>query len=110
MTKKKIQWNEGLVMFTFGLTRLNTRDMALLVDWQNTNEDLNDIDLQYLEKLRSRDESEIDAWNEEELKMRYLSFIVDFANYTNKDHEYKVYFERLWKINYHAKTQRRKAN
>lgn len=94
MATKKFQWNEGLVMDTFGLSRLNSQAMPLLTDWLMTNEDLSDIDPHYLEKLRSRAEAEVDAWNEEELKMRYLSFIVDFANYTEKDREYRIYFER----------------
>jgi len=68
--------------------------MTLLANWLVTNEDLSDIDAQYLEKLRTRAETEIDAWNEEELKMRYLSFIVDFANYSEKDRECRIYFER----------------
>ena len=70
MATKKFQWNEGLVMDTFGLSRLNSQAMPLLTDWLMTNEDLSDIDPHYLEKLRSRAEAEVDAWNEEELKMR----------------------------------------
>lgn len=44
MATKKFQWNEGLVMDTFGLSRLNSRAMPLLTDWLMTNEDLSDID------------------------------------------------------------------
>ena len=55
MATKKFQWNEGLVMDTFGLSRLNSQAMPLLTDWLMTNEDLSDIDPHYLEKpCRSR--------------------------------------------------------
>ena len=94
MSAKKIQWNEGLVMHTFGLKKVYAEEMPILTDWISANEDLSDIDTKNLERLRKRAEYEIEAWNEEELKMRYLSFIVDFANYVEKDREYRVYNER----------------
>jgi len=94
MSTKKFQWNEGLVMTTFDLKRLKTENLPLLLNWLNSDEDLSDIDKKYIEKLRRRAESEIEAWNEEELKMRYLSFIVEFADYVDEDREYRVYYER----------------
>jgi len=93
MANKKFSWNEGLVVDTFNLKRVDDEQMLLLVDWLNTNEDLNNIDFDSLEKLRIKAKLKIDAWNEEELKMNYLSFIVNYANYSD-DLEYNVYFER----------------
>jgi len=95
MAKKKFQWNEGLVIDTFLLKRLQTEKMQLLIDWISASEDLSDIDLNYLEKLRKKAKDKIDAWNEEELKMKYLSFVVEYANYNeDEEDEYNVYYER----------------
>jgi len=94
MATKKIQWNEGLVMSTFKLKRVRAENLALLSDWISAIDDLSDIDLVFLEKLRTKAEIKIDAWNEEELKMKYLSFIVEYANYSDEDDDYNVYFER----------------
>lgn len=92
-TKKKQIWNEGLVMATFNLKRLRAENMALLTEWLSAECDLSDIDWIFLEKLRTKAEIKIDAWNEEELKMKYLSFIVEYAGYDD-DEAYNVYFER----------------
>jgi len=94
MSAKKFQWNEGLVMDTFGLKKIYAKDITILVDWISANEDLSDLDLVFLEKLRAKAEIKIEAWNEEELKMHYLSYIIGFANYNDDDENYNVYFER----------------
>jgi len=94
MSKKKIHWDEGLVMDTFGLKRDYAKNSNILIDWVSANEDLSDIDLKYLEKLRNRAEIEVDSWNEEELKMNYLSFIVAYADYSQVDEVFRVYYER----------------
>ena len=94
MAAKKFQWNEGLVMDTFGLNRLRYEEVPLLTDWISAKVDLSDIDMVFLEKLRNKAELKIDSWNEEELKMNYISFIVEFADYNDEDSEYNTYFER----------------
>jgi len=94
MSTKKIIWNEGLVMDTFGLKKVYTEQMPLLVDWLSANEDLFDVDKEHLEKLRKKAELKIESWNEEELKMQYLSFIVEYANYNDDEENYTIYFER----------------
>jgi len=63
MATRKFQWNEGLVMTTFKLKRLRAENLSLLTDWISAKDDLNDIDLVFLEKLRSKAEMKIDAWN-----------------------------------------------
>ncbi len=93
MATKKFTWNEGLVIDTFNLERLPCEELPLLTSWLDANETNDDIDSVFLEKLRKDAELKIDSWNEEELKMKYLSFIVRYANYED-DKEYNVYFER----------------
>ncbi len=93
MAKKKIQWNEGMVMDTFGLKKLYSEQMPLLSDWISAEEDLSEVDLKNLEKLRKKAEYEIESWNEEDLKMNYLSYIIGYADYGYDEH-FRVYYER----------------
>jgi len=93
MAKKKFQWNEGLVITTFNLKYVKEEDNVLLNSWLDATSTFADYETIILEKLREEAKIKISSWNEEELKMKYLSFIVSFANY-NEDEEYNVYFER----------------
>jgi hypothetical protein len=93
MASKKFKWNEGLVEDTFSLKRFETEKMLLLFSWLDTNEEITDIDFNFLEELRREAVIKIESWNEEELKMNYLSFIVRYAYY-NRDEGYNVYFDR----------------
>ncbi len=93
MPATKFKWNEGLVVDTFKLKHIKVENMALLSTWIEANEEINDIDLNYLDELRNEALLKIESWNEEELKMNYLSFIVRYAQYS-KDEDYNVYFDR----------------
>jgi len=83
-----------MVMDTFGLKKLYSEQIPILIDWISANEDLTDVDIEHLEKLRKKAELRIEAWNEEELKMQYLSYIIGFANYNDDEENYNIYFER----------------
>jgi hypothetical protein len=89
MEKLKIDTNT--LLGTFGLTR-NTQcellDELLLIE--NT---LNDKDVQFLEKLRIKLLTEGDFWNEEELKMRFLAFLFDYAQIDELG-KIKIFYER----------------
>ncbi len=93
MPTKKFQWNEGLVISTFHLKYIKEEDNILLNYWLDADTTIVDYESIILEKLRQEARIKISSWNEEELKMNYLSFIVAFAHY-NEDEEYNVYFER----------------
>jgi len=95
MATKKIKWIDGLVIDTFKLNRLRTENMPILTSWLDAKEDLSDIDFIFLEKLRQKAELNIETWNEEELKMKYLSYLIGYANYEQEDEkDFRVYFER----------------
>jgi len=93
MPTTKFQWNEGLVISTFHLKYVKEEENVLLNYWLDATTTLADYESIILEKLRQEAKIKITSWNEEELKMNYLSFIVAFANYSD-DEEYNVYFER----------------
>ncbi len=93
MPATKFKWNEGLVIDTFNLKYTKVEDNLLLLNWLDADTQIDNDEANLLEKLRQEAEIKITSWNEEELKMNYLSFIVRLAHYS-EDEEYNVYFDR----------------
>jgi len=93
MATKKFTWNEGLVVDTFNLNYIKEEDNLLLTNWLDATTTIEEPEALILETLRQEAKIKVSAWNEEELKMNYLSFIVRFAHYSH-DEEYNVYFDR----------------
>ena len=75
-----IKWTEGLVMKTFGIKRLYD-GFPLLDSWMTVNNDLTDTDISMLEYRRRQLERNVNGWNEETLKMKFIAFIIDMAQY-----------------------------
>jgi hypothetical protein len=55
-------------------------DCAILEKWLSSTFLLSETMTSALEKLRVRIHKEDSAWNEEELKMRFLAFLFDYAD------------------------------
>ncbi len=77
---ESISWTTGLVVKTFALTRVN-EGFDLLEDWLKVENDLNEVELVELERLRKKLMPRINAWNEETLKMKFIAFILDLVDY-----------------------------
>jgi hypothetical protein len=79
-TKKSIELSEPLLADTLGLTRLraNTPELAHILNAAGT---LNDSDKALLHEVRILLLDNADAWNEEELKMQFISFIMFLAHF-----------------------------
>jgi hypothetical protein len=75
-----INWTAGLVVKTFGLTRVN-EGFPLLEDWFDVINDLTEADRQQLELRRKKLMPKVNAWNEETLKMKFIAFILDMVDY-----------------------------
>ncbi len=89
MEKLKIDTNT--LLGTFGLVR-NT-ECELLDELLLVEDTLNEKDVQFLEKLRLNLLIEGDFWNEEELKMRFLAFLFDYAQIDELG-KIKIFYER----------------
>ncbi|MDZ7880887.1 MAG: hypothetical protein U5L45_24640 [Saprospiraceae bacterium] len=77
-------------METFGLERLyyNT---PIMNDWLSATGDLTDFDKALLNESQAKLIRNADAWNEEELKMNFISFIIFLARY---DDPIRTYYDR----------------
>ncbi|MEY4927657.1 MAG: hypothetical protein RI894_2093 [Bacteroidota bacterium] len=72
-------WTTQQIEDEFGLIRL--QKCPILTDWLNSSVDLSKDDSLYLEGLRARLEMYADSWNEEELKLKFISLLLDKVNY-----------------------------
>ncbi len=79
------------VLDAFALNR-NT-ECELLDKWFSVPYEFNDADKTLLEKKRKQLIDEGEFWNEEELKMRFLAFLLEIADIDEKG-KIKVFFER----------------
>jgi hypothetical protein len=93
MAKKSKQYSEAELIKMFGLTRLiGNKAHPLMAEWMNTETILNEHE-QYLFNIILKDAFEnISGWNEETLKMNFISFVLKLGYIANSP-EYKTYFE-----------------
>ncbi len=75
-----INWIEGLIVKTFGLTRVY-EDFPLLDSWLSVSNDLTPKDIEELEYRRRQLVRKASTWNEETLKMKFIAFILDLVRY-----------------------------
>jgi hypothetical protein len=79
------------VLDAFALNR-NT-ECELLDKWLSVPYEFNEADKALLEKKRKQLVDEGEFWNEEELKMRFLAFLLEIADIDEKG-KIKIFFER----------------
>lgn len=88
--ENKLELLEPILVETFGLERLyyNT---PIMNDWLSATGDLTDFDKALLNESQAKLIRNADAWNEEELKMNFISFIIFLARY---DDPIRTYYDR----------------
>ena len=75
-----MNWTIGLVVKTFGLNKV-LEGFPLLDEWLTVVDNLTVGEIEQLEKRRLRLLKNVNGWNEETLKMKFISFILDMAEY-----------------------------
>lgn len=75
---------------TFGLTRLRP-PQPLLTEWLSATGTLTQEDQSLLDKASIKLIDNADSWNEEELKMQFISFIIFLADF---DSPIRTYYDR----------------
>ena len=85
-TSESINWEEGLIIKTFGLTKI-FEGFPLLDEWLTVQNDLDAVDIQLLEKRRQKLLRSMSGWNEETLKMKFIAFILDMVEYDTDEFE-----------------------
>jgi hypothetical protein len=82
-TVKKIALNTDTILVHFNLSRL--REGLLIDDWTSSNGELNAYEKERVEKLYRKALKSGDGWNEEELKMKFVSLVFDLADIEVED-------------------------
>jgi hypothetical protein len=88
--ENKLDLLEPTLVRTLGLTRLY-RNTPLMNDWISATGDLTDFDRILLNESQAKLIKNADAWNEEELKMSFISIIIFLARY---DDPIRTYYDR----------------
>jgi hypothetical protein len=93
MKKKKIRiWSEAELIDTFGLTKTKF-DSPLLKEWLDATVELIEFENIVFNKIIKEAKIFIEAWNEEDLKMNFIAFIIDLANLKTSD-KFRTYYEK----------------
>jgi hypothetical protein len=77
---KPIVWTHGLIRKTFALHKIE-EGYPLLEDWVSVTNNLTEVEVAMLEIRRKKLLKNVNAWNEETLKMKFIAFILDMADY-----------------------------
>ncbi len=88
--KKSIELLEPILIETFGLERLFENTPALN-EWLSATGEIDDIDMILLEDVRKKLIENADSWNEEELKMHFISIVIYLARFNNP---IRTYYDR----------------
>lgn len=87
---KKLDLLEPTLVTTLDLERVYV-NTTLLEEWISATEELNDFDMTLLKESQLKLVENADAWNEEELKMNFISFVIFLARY---DKPIRTYYDR----------------
>lgn len=88
--ENRVDLLEPTLIETFGLERLY-QNTPLLEDWLSATGELNDFDKTLLDEVQVKLIENADAWNEEELKMSFISIVILLARYNNP---IRTYYDR----------------
>ncbi len=87
---KSIELLEPILIETFGLQRL-FKSTPLLDDWLSVTGELNPIDKAFIMESQEKLIENADSWNEEELKMSFISMVIFLARFSNT---IRTYYDR----------------
>ena len=87
---KSIELLEPILADTFGLERL-FKSTPLLEDWLSATGELNEMDLALITESQAKLIENADSWNEEELKMSFISMVIFLARFNNP---IRTYYDR----------------
>jgi hypothetical protein len=85
-SSESINWIEGLIIKTFGLTKI-LEGFPLLDAWLDVSGELPADETQRLEKWRLKLLKNAGTWNEETLKMKFIANILELVDYDTDEFE-----------------------
>jgi hypothetical protein len=93
MAKKK-QYTEGQLISLFNLTRIKEKITPKMLEWLNISTPVLDVIEQHIfDAALNRAKKSIEGWNEEELKMKFISHILPLGNLVDND-SFMTYYEK----------------
>lgn len=90
--KGKIKWTESILCVHFNLKSVLSKH-PLLEEWLDVSNNLTEAEKAQLEEHRAELEANVSFWNEEELKIKFLAFILRMADYDHST-KYRTYLDR----------------
>ncbi|MCU0392973.1 MAG: hypothetical protein MUE81_17830 [Thermoflexibacter sp.] len=91
---KEKQYSEAELIEMFGLTRLVGSEMIpSLAEWTNATTTLSPAEQQLFDDIRQDAVQNIAGWQEEDLKMMFISFVLRLGHLRNQPN-YHTYFEK----------------
>ena len=90
------QWTKQDVEEEFGLTAV--LDSLLLQSWLHDIQDLSEEETLRLRRLSEKLRTHVHDWNEEELKIYFIAFLLDFVDFYQPS--YRPFLERELSVNY----------
>ena len=93
--RKESKYSEADLVDTFGLKKLFGNDKTLLMsEWTKAETTLNEFEAYQFERKFKKAEGNIEWWHEEELKMKFIAFVLDIAYMEDDTENYISYFEK----------------
>ena len=88
-------WREGELIKAFKLNCITAQPTPLMQEWLDTAElELNPFEQYMFEKNLSKAQRNIRGWNEEDLKMKFISPILELGNF-NDENQVIGYFDKI---------------
>jgi hypothetical protein len=96
MAKKK-DWKEAELIQTFHLERIATHQTSLMAEWLTVEyPNFTNSESETFEKIYQKAVEKIGGWSEEDLKMKFISFVLDLGNLTD-DNNIVTFFDKQLK-------------
>jgi hypothetical protein len=94
--RPKKEWSEGELIRTFKLNRNITTLTPLMTEWLNVPMvELNSHEQYSFDKNILKAKKRISSWSEEDLKMNFISPILELGRITDDDDEVVGYFDKI---------------
>lgn len=95
MQRKETKFSEADLVDFFGLKKLvGNHKMPLMADWTQAETTLDVFESRLFERKLAKAQENIEWWHEEDLKMKFISFILDLAYLEEDNEDYISYFEK----------------
>ncbi len=94
--RKEIKYAEADLIKLFNLKRLvGNEEHPLMIEWTNiTIPILDEFEKNSFDKILKKAKKNIEGWNEEELKVKFIATVVDLGYLEEDNERYKTYYER----------------